>query len=256
MGMQSNSRDWGRLYIISTPIGNLDDISVRATSLLRNLPVLACEDTRTTRRLLSALNIPAPRLISCYDAVEKKAAKKIRATIMAGTDVGLVSEAGTPGVSDPGYRIVRECVDAGITIIPVPGPCAAVVALSASGLPTDRFTFLGFPPKRRSKFIRFIRDAVSCQGTAIIYTSARELEKLMTALQQECADCQIVIARELTKVHEEFIRGTAQELVNRFSDFVLKGEFVVLVGKPQKKVAGSDLAEPAPKMRGEGKNQK
>lgn len=219
----------GILYVVATPIGDVGDMSPRAAEILRSVSVVACEDTRSAGRLLSALSASGARLLSCFEHNEERRSGQIMDLLRGGADVALVSEAGTPTVSDPGYRLVRRCVEEGFRVSPVPGACAAIAALSASGLPTDRFIFLGFPAKKGAKLDAFIAEAIAPARTSVCYLPARRVPSFVEKVAERAADAQVVIARELTKTYEEFLRGTPGELLEALDGRTLKGECTLLI---------------------------
>ena len=221
--------DTGTLYVIATPIGNIRDMPPRGVDVLQSVDWVACEDTRSAGRLLSALSASGAKLLSCFEHNEERRTGQILELLRRGEDVALVSEAGTPTVSDPGYRLVSRCVEEGLTVSPVPGPCAAVAALSASGLPTDRFIFLGFPPKKGSKLDSYLTEAVAPARTAVCYLPARRGPAFLEKLAERAPNAQVVVARELTKTYEEFLRGSPGELLQLLSDRQLRGECTVLI---------------------------
>jgi 16S rRNA (cytidine1402-2'-O)-methyltransferase len=201
----------GTLYIVATPIGNLEDITLRALRILREADLIACEDTRQTRKLLDHAGISKPT-VSYHDHNEAERTAELIAKLEGGAKIALVSDAGTPLISDPGYRLVEAAIEAGIPVEPIPGPCAAVAALSASGLPPDSFRFCGFLPPRSS---HRILDALE------------DIEAVMGARR-------VVVAREITKLHEEFLRGTAAEVRAKLSQrAVVRGEITILIGKQE-----------------------
>ena len=219
----------GTLRLVGTPIGNLGDLSERAGRAISEADVIACEDTRRTRKLLSHLGAHAPRLVSFHDANERKRVPEIVEQLRAGRDVALVSDAGMPGLSDPGYRLVQACVAAGIDIDVIPGPSAAIAALVVSGLPTARFAFEGFlsrkPGERRSR----LSELASDPRTLIFFESPRRLGDLMGDARQALGDRRAAVARELTKIHQEVLRGRLSELEARLADGEVRGEVVVVV---------------------------
>lgn len=219
----------GTLYIVSTPIGNLEDITNRAIKILSEVDVLICEDTRRTGIMLKCLGIESKgkRFISYFDANEIQRVPQILAILENGKDCALVTNAGTPLISDPGFRIVRGAIDAGVKVVPVPGPCAAITALCASGFPINRFTFFGFLPKKGTKRAEIMR-AIGI-GVSIFYCPARDLIKTLEEISLVYPRCEIVIAREMTKLHEEFIRGTIMECLEEIRGRQLKGEVTLLV---------------------------
>ena len=219
----------GCLYIVATPLGNLNDITLRAIFILAKVDWVAAEDTRTTTRLLSHFGIKA-KLISCHEYNEIERIPQLIDRLKAGKTIAIVSNAGTPAISDPGYRLVKAAVAEGISVTPVPGACAAVAALSASGLPTDSYTFIGFPPKKKGKQIRQLKPLASEPRTLIFYESPRRLLSFINTLTAIMGDRQAVLTRELTKIHEEFIRGRLSEIQHRlYKRKEIKGECTLLV---------------------------
>jgi 16S rRNA (cytidine1402-2'-O)-methyltransferase len=218
----------GILYVIATPIGNLEDISLRALRILKQVDAVACEDTRRTLKLLNAYKIQK-RLISYYQPKEAQKSPLILALLKGGKDIALVSDSGTPGLSDPGFRLVREAVQEGMTVVPVPGASAVATALSAAGLPTDRFLFLGFPSPKREATRKLLVSLKEERSTLVFYLPTRKIAEFLLLLDEALGTRQVVIARELTKIHEEFIRGEARELLSRIGGKKLKGEATVLV---------------------------
>jgi len=224
----------GTLYVVATPIGNLEDITLRALRVLREAGLIACEDTRQTRKLLDHYGIRTPTL-SYHEHNEAARTPELIEKLLEGTSIALVSDAGTPLISDPGYRLVAAAVQAGIRVEPVPGAAAITAALSASGLPTDAFHFAGFLPARpaqRRKALMRLKDE---QATLVFYEAPHRIREMLEDIEQVLGPRPVVLAREVTKVHEEFLRGTAAGLRNM--RVPLKGEFTVLVGRG---------AEPAP----------
>lgn len=222
------------LYIVPTPIGNLEDITLRAVRVLREADYIACEDTRRTGQLLKHLDIANKKLLSYHDHNEKSRAVQLAELISGGNSVALVSDAGTPGISDPAHRVIKECINQSIKIIPLPGAVALIPALLGSGFPSEGFIFLGFPPHKKGRS-GFIKRMMDYELTVIIYESPFRILKLLDELiVSGFAGRRITIARELTKLHEEFIRGTVAEcrdiLIENKS---VKGEFVVVIDRPQ-----------------------
>jgi 16S rRNA (cytidine1402-2'-O)-methyltransferase len=223
------------LFVVATPIGNLEDLTFRALRVLKQVEAIACEDTRQTLKLLSKYGLHK-QLISYFQPREGQKIPQILRLLLAGKDVALVSDSGTPGISDPGFRLIRKAIKAGITIVPVPGPSALVAALSASGLPTHRFLFLGFPPASREKTKKWLLPLRQEKGTLIFYLPMRKIGDFLGVVLEVLGNRDVAIAREMTKVHEEFIRGEAQKLRDEASGMVKKGEATVLVqGKSRKK---------------------
>ncbi|OGD22379.1 MAG: 16S rRNA (cytidine(1402)-2'-O)-methyltransferase [Candidatus Aminicenantes bacterium RBG_16_63_16] len=225
----------GTLYVVATPIGNLEDMTFRAVETLRRAGAIACEDTRQTLKLVTRYGIHA-RLISYYQPREGQRIPQILGLLREGKDVALVSDSGTPGISDPGFRLIREAIRAGVRVVPIPGPSAFVAAICASGLATHRFVFLGFPPPKREKLRRLLESLRSEEGTLIFYLPARKVAEFLGLGAEALGLRDGVIARELTKVHEEFIRGTIGELRDKVQGLNLRGEAIVLIagaGKPK-----------------------
>lgn len=214
------------LYLVSTPIGNRQDITMRALEIFTKLDYLLCEDTRKTKQLLDFYQIkPLPILVSFYEQVEEQKIPQVIAWLKAGKSVGLVTNAGTPLVSDPGFKLVRECVKENIQVVPIPGTSALLAALVVSGLPTDKFTFLGFLPKKAGKKERLLKEA---KYTVIAYESPYRIIKTLTLLQKIMPEKQVVIGRELTKKFEEVLRGKPKEILEKIQGKV-KGEIVILI---------------------------
>jgi 16S rRNA (cytidine1402-2'-O)-methyltransferase len=234
----------GIVYIVATPIGNLDDVTIRAIKILFSVDLILCEDTRRTGLLLQELQsrfaimfrymITKPQLMSYYDEIEDKKIPEIIELLEQGKNVALVSDAGTPLVSDPGFRLVRECVKRGIKVESIPGPSAVLAALTSSGLPPDKFIFLGYPPEKQNQRIKMFEDLTHLNRfkcTNIFYCAPHKLATTLEDMKSILGDIKIVVARELTKVHEEIWRG---RLTNALSHFKApKGEFVVLFNIPQ-----------------------
>jgi len=218
----------GTLYLVATPIGNLEDITLRALRTLRECDAVAAEDTRHTGQLLRHFEISKP-LLSCFQFNEARRSEQILERLRAGQKIALVTDAGSPGISDPGERVVRAAIAAGLRVEAVPGPSALVAALTASGLPTDEFHFLGFLPHKSGQRRRELERLEGISGTLVLYESPYRIEKLLTELNEVFAGRQVVLARELTKRFEEYSRGTPAELLALLQQRSLKGEFVVLV---------------------------
>ncbi len=214
------------IYIVSTPIGNRQDITLRAITVLKQIDYLLCEDTRKTKQLLEFYQIkPLPILVSFYEPVEEQKIPQVIVWLKEGKNVGLVTNAGTPLVSDPGFKLVRECVKENIQVIPIPGASALLAALVVSGLPTDKFTFLGFLPKKTGKKEKLLREA---KYTVVAYESPYRIIKTLELLQKLMPEKQVVICRELTKKFEEVIRGKPEELLEKLKDKKIKGEIVLM----------------------------
>ena len=218
----------GILYIVATPIGNLEDITLRAVRVLKEVEAVACEDTRQTVKLLNRYEI-RKRLISYFQPKEKQRVPEIMALLKAGKDIALVSDAGTPGISDPGFPLIREALKEGVRVVPIPGPSALAAALSASGLPTHRALFAGFPPPKSEATRKFLVSIKDEEATLIFYLPVRRIPEFLHLILETLGDRRTVIAREITKIHEEFIRGTARELLETASKRTFKGEATVLI---------------------------
>ena len=225
----------GTLYIVPTPIGNLEDITLRALRVLREASTIACEDTRVTANLLRHFEIPHKRLISYFAGNEAARVGGIIATLEGGEDVALVSDAGTPGISDPGTRLVAAAIAAGITVVPLPGPTALVAAVTASGLPTDAILFEGFLPHKKGRQTA-LRKLAAEERTVVLYESPHRIVKTLRELAEHLGDDRrAVVCRELTKMHEEINRATLAELRDDYAGRPsIRGEFVVVIDGGEK----------------------
>ncbi|GAB4571331.1 MAG: 16S rRNA (cytidine(1402)-2'-O)-methyltransferase [Anaerolineae bacterium] len=218
------------LYIVPTPIGNLEDITLRALRILREVALIAAEDTRTSRVLLDHYNIIKP-MVSYHEHNKIEQIDDILEMLLSGADVALISDAGTPGLSDPGYELVNACLRAGIEVVSLPGATAAVTALVASGLPTDRFTFLGFLPRKKHALMALLQEYQQAPETLIAYESPyRLLETLDVICEVMGHSRRVCVAREISKMFEEYFRGTAAEAREYFSQEPVRGEVTVLIG--------------------------
>jgi 16S rRNA (cytidine1402-2'-O)-methyltransferase len=218
----------GTLHLVATPIGNLGDVTARAAEVLRAVAFVVCEDTRHSGPWLRSLGVQAP-LLSLPAFAEKERIGGIVARLASGEDGALVTDAGTPGISDPGEALVAETVSRGIRVVPVPGPSAVIAALSASGLPSGRFHFVGFLPRADADRRALLDEVAGLRATLVLYESARRLGETLAELEAALGSRRAVVARELTKVHEEFVRGTLSELGARYREGPPLGEVVVLV---------------------------
>jgi 16S rRNA (cytidine1402-2'-O)-methyltransferase len=221
----------GKLYIVATPIGNLDDITLRAINILKNVDLIAAEDTRHTLKLLNHLEISKP-LISYHRHNEDVKTDILIEKLLEGQNIALVSDAGTPGICDPGETVIKKCIEDGINIIPIPGACAMVNALIASGINTKEFTFLGFLPLNKKLRKEKLNEIEKSNKTIIVYEAPHKLMSTLEDLKEILGDRQIVLARELTKIHEEFIRGSIQEIIDNTEN--LKGEIVLIIEENKK----------------------
>jgi len=233
----------GRLYVVATPLGNLEDLSQRALRILKEASLVACEDTRRTGELLARYGITAPTT-SYYEHNERFKGRVIVDALRSGKDVALVSDAGTPGVSDPGYRLVRDAQDAGVTVIPVPGPSAAIAALSVSGLPSDRFLFVGFLASRASVRRAQLEELKSRRETLIVYESPVRVVPALDDLVAAFGDREAFLCREATKVHEEYRRSRLSELRAGLAGRPrVRGEIVLVIsGAAEPEKAAGDAA--------------
>lgn len=222
----------GKLFIVSTPIGNLGDITLRALTTLKEVDVIAAEDTRHVKKLLNHYGI-SKKTVSYYQGKERSRSSKIIELITSGNSIALVSDAGTPGISDPGLVLIREAIASGIEIIPIPGVSSTIVALSASGLDTSRFIFEGFLPRKKGKRFKRLDQLVDEERTMVFFESPHRVKRTLEEMLSVFNDREIVVARELTKIFEEFLRGPLSDVLNILSKRkTLKGEFtLILEGK-------------------------
>ena len=219
----------GVLYIVSTPIGNLEDITLRALRILKEVSLIAAEDTRRTRKLLTHYNISTPT-VSYYEHNRFTRIPKIIDHLSTEKDVAVVTDAGTPGISDPAYKLIRAAIESGSRIEAIPGPSASITALTASGLPTDRFIFEGFLPHKKGRKAKLTRLS-AIEATVIFYESPKRIVRTLKDILEFMGDRPAVIGRELTKLHEEMIRGNVSKLLSHFTQKTPRGEFVIMIGK-------------------------
>ncbi len=229
----------GTLYVVATPIGNLEDITRRALRILGEVNVVACEDTRRTRALLTHFALATPT-VSYHEHNETSRADELVARMLDGESVALVSDAGTPCISDPGYRLVRVAAAAGIDVVPIPGASAAVAALSASGLATDAFLFVGFLPSKRSARKARLAELAGVRETIVFYEAPHRIGAMLEDLGEAFGEREVVLARELTKLHEEIVRGSVAEVAANLTSERHRGEFVVVVDGASGKPADDD----------------
>ena len=218
----------GRLYLVSTPIGNLEDITLRAIKVLRRVDLIAAEDTRRARRLLARYRAKPP-LTSFFEHNEPAKKDALVKRLVEGHDIALISDAGTPGVSDPGFRLVTRAIEEGIEVIPIPGPSAHVAALVVSGLPTDAFHFFGFLPPKGAKRKKRLETIKALRGTIILYEAPHRLLRTLQDIRDCLGDRQVVVARELTKLYEEVIRGPIAEVMEGLAGRKIRGEITLVV---------------------------
>jgi 16S rRNA (cytidine1402-2'-O)-methyltransferase len=254
----------GTLYIVATPIGNLEDITLRALRVLKEVGLIAAEDTRVTRKLLTRYEIRTS-LIAYHQHSKGRRAEEIVEHLRAGEDVALVSDAGTPGISDPGHELIRLAIEAAIAIVPIPGPNAIMTALVASGLPTSHFAFDGFPPRKESERRAFFRGLAADPRTIVLYESPLRLVATLKSALAELGDREAAIVREATKLFEEVFRGRLSEAIERFTHPKARGEITVViegaeVGGWKSEAGGSnrtrDVQDRLRKLVAEGMNQR
>jgi 16S rRNA (cytidine1402-2'-O)-methyltransferase len=241
----AQSRVGGTLYVVATPIGNLDDLSARAVAVLRSVVLVAAEDTRHSGRLLQAMAVDT-RMIALHDHNERDRMEQVLKKLEEGDDVALISDAGTPLISDPGFILVREARKRGLRISPVPGPCAIVAALCAAGLPTDRFAFEGFLPSRKGARVATLDRLSACAATLVFYESPhRILDAVADIVATMGPDRELVIARELTKTFETFYSGAASDVLQALQEdpHGSRGEFVIMVHGAEKEAADAGMEE-------------
>ncbi len=218
----------GTLYIVSTPIGNLEDITLRALRILKEVDLIACEDTRVTRKLLTHYQISKP-LVSYFQQNQLFRIPYLIGKLKEGTKLALVSDAGTPGISDPGFFLIQEAIKEEIKIIPLPGASAAITALVVSGLPADDFIFIGFLPRKRGKITKELLKANELKKTIVFYESPYRIKKTLEIIKEILPEAKMSLARELTKIFEEVLRGSAEDLLNQIGSRQLKGEIIVVL---------------------------
>lgn len=238
----------GTLFIVATPIGNLEDMGQRAWRVLREVDLIACEDTRHTQKLLNRLSFNN-RTISYHEHNERERADELIEMLEAGKNIALVSDAGTPLISDPGFRVVNSAVQRGINIVPIPGPSALVTALSASGLPTDQFFFAGFLPARATARRAKLEELRMIPATLIFYEAPRRIASALRDAADVLGNRQAAVARELTKLHEDILRGSLSELAEQLASQPVKGEIVLIIGAGKAEfAAASDGRSPSQRL--------
>lgn len=221
----------GNLYIIATPIGNLEDITLRSIRILKEVDLIAAEDTRHTLKLLNHLEISKP-LISYHRHNEEIRTEELIKELKTGKNIGLVSDAGTPGICDPGEEIIKKCIEESIKVVPIPGACAMINALITSGISTKEFIFLGFLPLNKKSRKEKLEEIKNANKTIILYEAPHKLKNTLNDLSDILQSREVVLARELTKIHEEYIRGTVKELMEKTDN--LKGEMILIIEKNNK----------------------
>ncbi len=230
----------GTLYLVATPIGNLQDMTLRAIEVLRNADIIACEDTRHSIKLLNHFRI-SNKLVSYHEHNEHERADELIDKMLAGSSVALISDAGTPAISDPGNVIVRGAIEAGIPVVPIPGAAAFVTAVIASGLPVDSLFFGGFLPAKKGDRRRRLEEIACVPSTLVLYESPHRIARSLADCAEVLGDRKAVVARELTKLHEEFVRGTLSELSGVAVEQLSKGELVVVIDRPSEDTVAVDV---------------
>ena len=224
----------GQLFVVGTPIGNLKDVTLRAISTLQSVDIILAEDTRNSKKLLDAHKIET-KMISYHEHSNDKEIKKIIDLLLEGKDLALISDAGTPTISDPGYGLIRDCIKHDIVIVPIPGVSAITAAMSVSGLPSDSFTFVGFLPQKKGR-LKKIEQLKNIENTVILFESPYRLEKTLNQLLEHLGNRSVVVGRELTKLYEEVIRGNLGDVIKYFSKSKVKGEIVIMIGKDDDRI--------------------
>lgn len=224
----------GQLFVVGTPIGNLEDVTLRAISTLQSVDIILAEDTRNSKKLLDAHKIET-KMISYHEHSNDKEIKKIIDLLLEGKDLALISDAGTPTISDPGYGLIRDCIKHDIVIVPIPGVSAVTAAMSVSGLPSDSFTFVGFLPQKKGR-LKKIELLKNIENTVILFESPYRLEKTLNQLLEHLGNRSVVVGRELTKLYEEVIRGNLTDVIKYFSKSKVKGEIVIMIGKDDDRI--------------------
>ena len=230
--MHSTESDFGTLYLVSTPIGNLEDITLRAIRILKEVDLIAAEDTRITRRLLTHYDIDTP-VTSYFEGNQHAKSEKLIARLKDGDSIALVSDAGTPTISDPGYPLLQECIKADVSVVPIPGASAILAAATVSGLPLHNFSFEGFLSPKSGKRKRQLSNLANEKRTIILFESPHRICRLLEDLFEVMGDRDIVIARELTKRYEETFRGSTSQALEKFRSSEPRGEFTVVIGSKQ-----------------------
>ena len=246
--MTKNTK-FGALYIVATPIGNLEDISKRGLMTLSKVHLCAAENTRNSKKLMKKYNLSTP-LVSYHKYSEGSKLKFLISTLKSGEDVGLISDAGTPLISDPGYLLVNKALEEGIKVIPIPGPSSLIAALSVSGMPLDKFIFYGFPPKKKKALETFLEKLAVSDKTSIIFETKLRIIGFLEALAEINPNREIFVAREMTKLHESFYRGSVVKVIEELSSQknALRGEFVLVIGSNRKTISEDFLSKEQEKV--------
>ena len=246
--MTKNTK-FGALYIVATPIGNLEDISKRGLMTLGEVHLCAAENTRNSKKLMKKYNLSTP-LVSYHKYSEERKLNFLISTLKLGEDVGLISDAGTPLISDPGYLLVNKALEEGIKVIPIPGPSSLIAALSVSGMPLDKFIFYGFPPKKKKALETFLEILAVSDKTSIIFETKLRILGFLEALAEINPNREIFVAREMTKLHESFYRGSVVKVIEELSSQknALRGEFVLVIGSNKKTISEDFLSKEQEKV--------
>ncbi len=245
---------FGKLFVVSTPIGNLQDITLRAIETLKTVDIIACEDTRHTGKLLKALSIKN-KLISVHEHNEAERAAELCSDLLEGRSVAIVSDAGTPAINDPGFRLVAKAVETGIEVVSVPGPTAFVAAVTISGLPTDAIFFGGFLPSKKSERRKRLMEVKDIPATVVFYESPHRIAAALADCEAMLGDRKAAVARELTKLHEEVIRGSLSELISTIKESKIRGEFVLMISRDDARnleISGRSISEIVYRLESEG----
>ena len=245
----SKNTKFGALYIVATPIGNLEDISKRGLITLGNVRLCAAENTKNSKKLLRKYNLSTP-LVSYHKYSKESKLNFLISTLKSGEDVGLISDAGTPLISDPGYSLVNKALEEGIKVIPIPGPSSLIAALSVSGMPLDKFIFYGFPPKKKKALESFLETLSVSDKTSIIFETKLRILSFLEILAKISPNREIFLAREMTKLHESFYRGSVVSVIEELSlkKTNLKGEFVLVIGSNKETILEDSLSEEQEKV--------
>jgi 16S rRNA (cytidine1402-2'-O)-methyltransferase len=246
----------GKLYIVSTPIGNLEDITLRALRVLKEVDVIAAEDTRHSIKLLNYHGISKP-LISYWSGKEKVMTDEIMTKLRSGMSVALISDAGTPGISDPGAVLIKQAIDEGIQIIPVPGVSAVIAALSVSGVSTEQFTFIGFLPSKAAQRQKKLQELQLETGTLVFYEAPHRILETLSDMQEIFGERKAVLAKEITKLYEEILRGTISEILRNLEKRTIAGEYVIIVeGRKTKGITADEALSEVKSIMKKGKGRK
>ncbi len=249
----------GTLYLVATPIGNLKDITFRAIEVLKQADVIACEDTRHTRKLLSHYEISG-KLVSYHQHNERERAEELCEVLSSGRNVAVVSDAGTPGISDPGFRLVQIAIEKGASVVPIPGPAAFINAVIVSGLSSDSLFYGGFLPSKKGERVKRFRETAAVPATLVFYEAPHRISKALEDCREVLGARKAAVARELTKLHEEIVRGTLDELISHFSQAPARGEIVLVIDRPGEQTIALDrglsLPERIQQLESEGIDRK